>query len=536
LSEDERMFLDVVQESVKSMFGVACFGNWNGKWVPVLVLSPYDCAEEFIRREWNNMYQKYLNSPKGSKMKHLVLWYGFEDLTEKYGFVDEFKSFDNGKKEGLLDRYITRGSHLTTNEQRERDGLKKLSEAINVPSKDRLVRNVLNPSHEHERPFSNYEAILHGTGIKKESNMITRELENKPSFIYTEVMEDTENSKNETELLPIMEQFKDAVFQGERELMFSCLSEISTFVHEIAPSFLFRHEIPEIFKNARRKFKDEEAKAKIKCITDAISSVYRQKIDRRTKNVSKSFDSIAKNLNEEAVDVSVITEGVSLVKRSQPTLVGNSVVLPKNDRQPKEATKSLDTRAKIPRVDITKKKSPFSLQQLIVKSQQSPVTSCVVDIKKDQQTSKTASLTPKWLTEDLQTDVEQHLQDVDKNREIGKELLCCIDAYWPDEISENINFETFISQLEQAIFQWSQSSQIDNPTTSRKVQTGEYNYPYPDNYFKKLGHIISGLSVGNFSDLNQTPSLLYELVKGKFPTPMDLVKLSGSEIYNSIKG
>ena len=40
-----------------------------------------------------------LDSTKGTKMEHLVLWYGFENISEKYGFVDEFKTYEEAKNE-----------------------------------------------------------------------------------------------------------------------------------------------------------------------------------------------------------------------------------------------------------------------------------------------------------------------------------------------------------------------------------------------------------------------------------------------------
>jgi hypothetical protein len=518
------LFLELVQDTVKSKFGDACFANWNGKWVPVLVLSPYDCADEYIRREWHKMYREYLDSKKGSKMNHLVLWYGFEDVSEKYGFVTEFKSFEDGENEGLFHSNATTGSQLTTNEQRERDGLKKLRKAFNLPAKDRLVRNNSNLySQEKKRPFSNYEAILHDTGTQKESTLVTVEEKKDRSFVYTDAMEETEFSKNVTELLPIMLQMKAAVSAGKRELMFSLLHEISILVHGIAPSFLLRHEIPKIFKEARKAFNDEGAKAKLKCITDSMNSVYHNKIDRRPKAVK-------------AFVVSLKPEGIPVVKPNQQTLIPNSVVLPKNDKQQQTITKSLDTRNTISRVGLTKRMLPcVSLKKLIHISQQSDVTPLVVDKKNNQQTSQTISVTPKWLTEDLQYNLEQQVQDDDDNRKLGKELLCCLDVDWPDELYKKINFESFVFQLEQAIFKWSQNSHMDIPLKCRKGHPGEYSYPYPDNYFKKVGHIISGLSIGNASDRNHTPRLLNELLQGKFPSPMDLVKLSRSEIYNSLK-
>ena len=34
-------------------------------------------------------------------MMHLVLWYGYENVPEKYGLANEFISYDEAKQEGL---------------------------------------------------------------------------------------------------------------------------------------------------------------------------------------------------------------------------------------------------------------------------------------------------------------------------------------------------------------------------------------------------------------------------------------------------
>ena len=509
LCEDEINFLGIVQVAVKSMFREACFAKWNGKWLPVLVLSPYDCADETIRRNWHMRYRKYLNSQKGSRMKHLVLWYGYENVSERYGFVDEFKCYEEGKKEGLhLFLSNTTGKQLTTNEHREVDGLYKLSKAIDVPAKDRLVRDKTQLSRKLGSLFSNYEAILNDSVTEKESTLITRRTEDE-SNLYTVDLEKTEFYRNEQELLPFMQQLKDTVTMEQREHMFSLLIEISAYVHGMAPSFLVHHGIPKLFKQARKTFEDEEAKGKIKYITDAMNSVYNDKKNRRPKDFTECWVSCDMIQEEKSRMESTSRDSIEMFNQKQQKRKSNSDVLQKS------------------------KKPHFSIKRLIDVSQQSAPPPVVVDIKKEKTTSLPASFTPKWLIEELQCNLEQQLVE-NKDRALGKTLLSCIDVDWPQEISQVINFESFIHHIEQAVFHWSQIPKSDNACNIRKRQ--EKVLKYPDNYWKKIQHIISGLSIGNDIDPDHKPRLLDELLLGKYPSPMDLVKLPGSVFYNSMKG
>ena len=59
LCNKEKIFLDNVHDDVKKMFREACFAEWNGEWVPVLVLSPFDITERNIQDQWYENYETF---------------------------------------------------------------------------------------------------------------------------------------------------------------------------------------------------------------------------------------------------------------------------------------------------------------------------------------------------------------------------------------------------------------------------------------------------------------------------------------------
>ena len=500
LCNKEKIFLDNVHDDVKKMFREACFAEWNGVWVPVLVLSPFDITERIIQDQWHENYETFLNSTKGTKMEHLVLWYGFENVSEKYGFVDEFKTYEEAKNEGL---HVFRSSNaqLTSNEQRVLDGFIKIREAIKVRPSDRFIRTKIMSSGKAKRDLENIDVFNRGSDSNKKTTSETHNVKGALN-VYTVEKEQAEFHLNEKNILPTMHKLRDAVSQKEKEGMFSLLNEIESAVPGIAPSFIELYDIGMFLKRTKQSFVDAELIAKVKAITEAMKMLYLEKRSRRPKDFKltwKACDTILKQVE---------------IKSSK---VSSKVVA-----SPELAAKS--------------RKKSFSVRSMIDRSLRNASSSVEAHARKEHITTLVVPPLlvskrelPKWLTEALPENVLDPSAD-DNDRVIGKEFIDCIDADWPEDVLQQINFDSFVHHIEQAAYDW---SQVDEAQMSRRRNTSVLKYP--NNYFMKIRDIVSGLSLGNHFDSKHYPKLLDELLKGKYATPMDLVKLPGLIFYESMK-
>jgi len=500
LCNKEKIFLDNVHDDVKKMFREACFAEWNGVWVPVLVLSPFDITERIIQDQWHENYETFLNSTKGTKMEHLVLWYGFENVSEKYGFVDEFKTYEEAKNEGL---HVFRSSNaqLTSNEQRVLDGFIKIREAIKVRPSDRFIRTKIKSSGKSKRYLANIDVF------KRESDPIkttTSETHNDKGAlnVYTVVKEQAEFYLNEMNILPTMHTLRDAVSQKEKEGIISLLNEIESAVPGIAPSFIELYDIGMFLKRTKQSFDDAELIAKVKAITVAMKKLYLDKKSRRPEDFKLTWKACNTILKQDEINSSGVPSKVVASPEPPPKSRKNTFsVRAMIDRSIRNASSSVEAHA--PKEQITTLVVPPSL------------------VSKRE--------LPKWLTEVLPESVLDPTAD-DNERAIGKDFIDCIDADWPEEVLQQINFDSFVHHIEQAAYDWSQE---DEAPKSRRRNARVLKYP--ENYFMKIRDIVSGLSVGNHFDSKHYPKLLDELFKGKYETPMDLVKLPGLIFYESMK-
>jgi hypothetical protein len=502
LCNKEKLFLDNVNDDVKKMFREACFAEWNGEWVPVLVLSPFDITERNIQDQWYENYETFLNSTKGTKIKHLVLWYGFENVPEKYGFVDKFKTYEEAKNEGLhIFRPSNAVNQLTSNDQRVLDGFIKISEAIKIRPSDRFIRTKIMSSGKAKRDLENIDVFNRGSDSNKKTTSETHNVKGALN-VYTVEKEQAEFHLNEKNILPTMHKLRDAVSQKEKEGMFSLLNEIESAVPGIAPSFIELYDIGMFLKRTKQSFVDAELIAKVKAITEAMKMLYLEKRSRRPKDFKltwKACDTILKQVE---------------IKSSK---VSSKVVA-----SPELAAKS--------------RKKSFSVRSMIDCSLRNASSSVEAHARKEHITTLVVPPLlvskrelPKWLTEALPENVLDPSAD-DNDRVIGKEFIDCIDADWPEEVLQQINFDSFVHHIEQAAYDW---SQVDETQMSRRRNTSVLKYP--NNYFMKIRDIVSGLSLGNHFDSKHYPKLLDELLKGKYATPMDLVKLPGIIFYESMK-
>jgi hypothetical protein len=92
---------------------------------------------------------------------------------------------------------------------------------------------------------------------------------------------------------------------------------------------------------------------------------------------------------------------------------------------------------------------------------------------------------PKWLIESMPSNTIDPTVG-DEVRSLGKEFIEALDAYWPEEVLEQINYESFVHHIEMAVYEWSQNDET--------LIVNDSNCQYPDNYWIKLRDIVSGLS------------------------------------------
>ena len=502
LCNKEKIFLDNVHDDVKKMFREACFAEWNGVWVPVLVLSPFDITERIIQDQWHENYETFLNSTKGTKIKHLVLWYGFENVPEKYGFVDKFKTYEEAKNEGLhIFRPSNAVNQLTSNDQRVLDGFIKISEAIKIRPSDRFIRTKIMSSGKAKRDLENIDVFNRGSDSNKKTTSETHNVKGALN-VYTVEKEQAEFHLNEKNILPTMHKLRDAVSQKEKEGMFSLLNEIESAVPGIAPSFIELYDIGMFLKRTKQSFVDAELIAKVKAITEAMKMLYLEKRSRRPKDFKltwKACDTILKQveIKSSKVSIKVVASPELAAKSRKKSFSVRSMI----DRSLRNASSSVEAHARKEHI------TTLVVPPLLVSKRE----------------------LPKWLTEALPENVLDPSAD-DNDRVIGKEFIDCIDADWPEEVLQQINFDSFVHHIEQAAYDW---SQVDETQMSRRRNTSVLKYP--NNYFMKIRDIVSGLSLGNHFDSKHYPKLLDELLKGKYATPMDLVKLPGIIFYESMK-
>jgi len=242
--------------------------------------------------------------------------------------------------------------------------------------------------------------------------------------------------------------------------------------------------------------------AKVKAITEAMKMLYLEKRSRRPKDFKLTWKACDTILKQDEIK----SNGVSSKVVGSPDLAAKS------------------------------RKTTFSVRAMIDRSLRNASSSVEAHARKEHITTLVVPPLlvskrelPKWLTEALPENVLDPSAD-DNDRVIGKEFIDCIDADWPEEVLQQINFDSFVHHIEQAAYDW---SQVDEAQMSRRRNTSVLKYP--NNYFMKIRDIVSGLSLGNHFDSKHYPKLLDELLKGKYATPMDLVKLPGIIFYESMK-
>ncbi len=378
----------------------------------------------------------------------------------------------------------------------------------------------------------------------------------KEAFIkdYTDI-EEQEFYQNEAVIIPLMDKLYGAISNDESDVAFTTLLEMRKILHTITPSFIDVKGIGKLLTSMRKKFyNDNNIQSEAKAMSVSMRKIYTEKMARR----SKSFNQTWGNEHEQKclLERSIKMIGADEAAYIPVKLLGNKLISPEpvksqiesviGDMQCiNESEKETQTYAAHPSSiyvkissGIKSKKAKFSLSAMIDTSKQLLVPSITFTgvVKENMASSRVSNVlpinnkaTPKWLSETLGSNI---LDDTvgDEVRSLGKEFIEALDADWPDEVLEAINFKSFVHHIEQAIFEWSQKEQSFMVNNSYKKSDKILNYP--ENYWIKVRDIVSGLSG---SEQFNKPKLLDLMLGGEFKTPMDLVKLPRVTFYKSMK-
>jgi hypothetical protein len=441
-------------------------------------------------------------------------------------------------------------------------------------------------SYEHVEPklrLNNDKILLHQTEIVKPSNVMNEEEKSstKESTVVVKetfygkmidislsiperkkelsieksiANEEEEFYQNEAVIQPLMEKLNVAVMKNNSEEASIKLSDILKVLPTISPSFIELNGIGKLLISTRKNFdEDENIRNKVKAISSSMKEIYKTKIARRPVSFKRTW---GKKCEENPISQKMLKMNDVIIAASTPVkLVDRKFVLPDarklqnlcvianiDPRKHGIATEMFPSREGVINgknsAIIKPKKAKFSLRAMIDSSKQISVPSTgILSVVKENIGSLVASPVvtikkkglPKWLIDSVPSNVTDATVG-DEVRSLGKEFIEALNAEWPDEVLRQINYESFVCNIEKAVYEWSQNDQtvIGNDSDKACVK----RLKYPENYWMKLRDIVSGLSGdGEFNK----PKLVQWMLTGEFDTPMDLVKLPGVTFYQSMK-
>lgn len=428
-----------------------------------------------------------------------------------------------------------------------------------------LLKQIQNVKQSKITKGEEQPSVKHSTMIVKEAffenkvNILSSiEERNEEQSVENYIaIEEEEFHQNETVIQPLMDKLNFAITKNNDELAYRKLCEIMNILPTISPSFIELNGVGKLLTNTRRTFDgDENIKNKVKVISRSMKEIYIQKVGRCPMNFKRTWGS---KLEENFILEEPVKMNNAFIASSTPSKVivknlisAEAVTLDKlcaianmDHRKHGIATETQISptnasffHAKKPS-SIKPKKGKFSLSAMIEGSKQISVPFIGLPTAVKLTTSSFVAspvLTihkkkgpPKWVTDTLPSNISDPTVG-DEVRSLGKEFIEALDADWPDEVLQKINYASFVYHIEMAVYEWSQKDEIAIAKNSHQVSVKILKYP--ENYWMKLRDIVCGLSGDR--QFNK-PKLLQCMLTGEYESAMDLVKLPGLTFYQSMK-